>query len=93
MSGAGNAGKLATMPDAAPAPRDPPELHFFPGAHQLLWVVGGKVALRAEAWGGEQPARGVHYDVMKPRPTTPGRFVVRAVPNQHVAERRIRSRP
>ena len=29
-------------------------LHFFPGP-QLLWIVQGKVALRAEAWGGEVP--------------------------------------
>ena len=52
------------------------ELHFFPGPHLMVWVVDGKVALKAEAWGGEEPVAGVKYDVMKPRPTTPGKYVI-----------------
>jgi hypothetical protein len=52
------------------------ELHFYPGAKMLLWIVAGKVALRAEAWGGEPPQPGAQYDTMAPRQTTPGRYVV-----------------
>ena len=52
------------------------ELHFFPGAKQLLWIEQGKVALRAEAWGGEVPRPGVQYPVMPPRPTTPGKYII-----------------
>ena len=51
-------------------------LHFFPGPHVIVWVVGGKPQIRAEAWGGELPKPGVSYAVMKPRPTTPGRYVI-----------------
>ncbi|HKU43500.1 MAG TPA: hypothetical protein VJR89_35300 [Polyangiales bacterium] len=51
-------------------------LHFFPGPKQLLWLVAGKVALRAESWGGETPKPGHVDPVMQPRPTTPGRYVV-----------------
>lgn len=61
-----------------PKPTNPPsrELHFYPGEHVLTWVVDGKVLLTAKAWGGEVPTPGQTYVVMKPRPTTPGRFVV-----------------
>ena len=51
-------------------------LHFFPGVHLIIWVVDGKASIKAEAWGGEVPVKGVKYDVMKPRPTTPGRYVI-----------------
>lgn len=52
------------------------ELHFFPGEKLLLWVVDAKVEVRAEAWGGEPPQPGVQYNVMAPRRTTPGRYVI-----------------
>jgi hypothetical protein len=42
----------------------------------MLWVVGEKILERVVAWGGEGPASGVVYDVMKPRATTPGRYVI-----------------
>jgi len=59
-----------------PPPKDKKELHFYPGEHKLIWVVNGKAAIRAEAWGGEEPVAGVKYSIMKPRPTTPGRYVI-----------------
>ena len=52
------------------------ELHFFPGEKKLVWVVDGAPQIKADAWGGEEPVKGVKYDVMKPRPTTPGRYVI-----------------
>ncbi len=58
-----------------PAPKRR-ELHFYPGQHSVLWVVDGVVKLKAKAWGGEEPDPKVHYNVMKPRPTTPGRYVI-----------------
>ncbi len=51
-------------------------LHFFPGERKVIWAVNGKAVITADAWGGEEPKPGVKYDVMKPRPTTPGRFVI-----------------
>jgi hypothetical protein len=39
-------------------------------------LVFGKVPVVAEAWGGEEPTPGEIYNVMKPRPTTPGRYVI-----------------
>jgi hypothetical protein len=65
----------------APAPSPSPpakkkELHFYPKRHLMLWQVDGAVVAGAEAWGGEQPDPKIHYDVMKPRPTTPGRYVI-----------------
>ena len=59
-------------------PAEKKELHFFPGEHKIIWVVNGKPAIKAEAWGGEEPAPGVKYDVMKPRPTTPGHYVIQS---------------
>ncbi len=55
---------------------DTKELHFFPGERKIIWVVNGKAVVKASAWGGEEPVKGVKYDVMKPRPTTPGRYVI-----------------
>jgi hypothetical protein len=55
---------------------DTKELHFFPGVQTIIWVVNGKPEIKADAWGGEEPVPGVKYDVMKPRPTTPGRYVI-----------------
>jgi hypothetical protein len=52
------------------------ELHFFPGSRQLIWLVNDKVELKAEAWGGETPVPGRHYNVMPPQQTTPGKYVV-----------------
>jgi len=52
------------------------DLHFFPGAHLMVGVVDGQPAVRAEAWGGEEPVRGRVYKTMKPRKTTPGRYVI-----------------
>jgi hypothetical protein len=52
-------------------------LHFFPGAHRLIWVVDGKVVIDSEAWGGARPAPGDKSDpVMTPRRTTPGVYTV-----------------
>jgi hypothetical protein len=42
----------------------------------MRWVVDGATVAAAEARGGESPDPKLHYDVMKPRPTTPGRLVV-----------------
>src|SRR3954469_25284180 len=63
-------------PKPAKAAPKKSELHFFPGPHVMVWVVGGKPEARAEAWGGEEPKPGVTYPTMKPRPTTPGRYVI-----------------
>ena len=52
------------------------ELHFYPGTHEMVWLVNGAVVLKAEAWGGEKADPKKHYDTMKPRQTTPGRYVV-----------------
>ncbi len=52
------------------------ELHFYPGEHQVIWVVNGKAVIKAEGWGGEEPAKGVNYGQMKPQRTTPGRYVI-----------------
>jgi hypothetical protein len=52
------------------------KLHFYPGAQRLLWIVAGKVALRAEAWGGEPPQTGAQHSIMAPQRTTPGRYVI-----------------
>lgn len=58
-------------------------LHFYPGAKRLLWIVCGKAAVRAEAWGGEPPQPGVQYNTMAPRQTTPGRFVIHSYAPYH----------
>jgi len=55
------------------------ELHFFPGPHVLLWFVDGVVRLRAEAWGGVDPDPSAKDDVMEPRKTTPGRYIVHSL--------------
>lgn len=52
------------------------QLHFFPRQKRMVWTVGQRVVAEAEAWGGERPLRGVRYRTMKPRPTTPGNYVV-----------------
>jgi hypothetical protein len=59
-----------------PPHKDKKELHFYPGEHTLIWVVNGKAAIKAEAWGGEEPAKGSKNYIMKPHRTTPGRFVI-----------------
>ena len=59
------------------------ELHFFPGEHKLVWVIDGAADIKADAWGGEEPVPGVKYDVMKPRPTTPGRYVIHSYAPYH----------
>ena len=51
-------------------------LHFFPGVHRLIWVVDGRAKVSGEAWGGATPQKGMSYKVMKPRRTTPGRYIV-----------------
>jgi hypothetical protein len=51
-------------------------LHFFPGEHKVIWAINGKAVIVADGWGGEEPQPGVKYDVMKPRPTTPGMYVI-----------------
>jgi hypothetical protein len=52
------------------------ELHFYPGDKVMLWIVSGKVSMRAEAWGGEKPMRGVDYGIMAPRKTTAGTYII-----------------
>jgi hypothetical protein len=42
----------------------------------MLWVVDGIIIERSDAWGGETPDPTVAYNVMKPRPTTPGKYVI-----------------
>ena len=59
---------------AAKPPAYDRQLHFFPGVRQMIWPVAGKTSIFAEAWGGEEPDPSIKYDVMKPRPTTPGRY-------------------
>jgi hypothetical protein len=51
-------------------------LHFYPGDKRVLWVVRGKVAITAEAWGGEEPQAGARPERMRPQRTTPGRFII-----------------
>ncbi len=52
------------------------QLHFFPFPKRLVWTVGKKIAAQIEAWGGATPERGHHYPNMRPRPTTPGGYVI-----------------
>jgi hypothetical protein len=66
---------MAPKPKPKPS-KDVKELHFYPGEHALLWMVNGKAEIRAKAWGGEEPDPKKNYEVMAPRPTTPGRYVV-----------------
>ena len=56
-----------------PPPEDKKELHFYPGEHKVIWVVNGKAAIKAEAWGGEV---GPNDGTMTPQRTTPGRYVI-----------------
>ncbi|MDD1619926.1 MAG: hypothetical protein LUQ11_00480 [Methylococcaceae bacterium] len=67
-------------PRATPAFKKPAikrqELHFYPGARQLIWLVNDEVKVKAEAWGGESPIPGFTYSVMPPRQTTPGKYVI-----------------
>jgi hypothetical protein len=51
-------------------------LHFYPGDKRVVWMVGGKIEVSAEAWGGEEPAAGAAGERMRPQRTTPGRFVI-----------------
>jgi hypothetical protein len=57
-------------------PKSKGELRFYPGPHTLIWVVDGKAQITAGAWGGEVANPKVKYATMKPRPTTPGRYVI-----------------
>lgn len=52
------------------------QLHFFQTPRRLLWVLGKRILVDIEAWGGERPVRRVHYDTMAPRLTTAGTYVV-----------------
>ncbi|MEP6652621.1 MAG: hypothetical protein ABJA82_04650 [Myxococcales bacterium] len=61
---------------AAKQPAYDRQLHFFPGAHQIIWLPAGKAPLVAKAWGGENADPTIKYNVMKPRPTTPGRYII-----------------
>jgi hypothetical protein len=51
-------------------------LHFFPGDGSIIWMVDGRIVLRSNAWGGESPDPTIHYRVMPPRRTTPGKYVI-----------------
>lgn len=58
------------------------QIHFFPLQKRLLWTVGKKIMLEAEAWGGVQGVPHHHYPGdhvdggMRPQPTTPGTYVI-----------------
>ena len=52
------------------------QLHFFPLPKRLLWTSGKKIVGQIEAWGGVEAQRGIHYKTMRPRPTTPGGYVI-----------------
>jgi hypothetical protein len=49
----------------------------------MIWVVDGKAAVTVEAWGGVAAVHGVRYDTMKPRRTTPGRYVIHSCAPYH----------
>jgi hypothetical protein len=51
-------------------------LHFFSFPKLLVWTNGKKIVAQIEAWGGTKPERGRRYPNMKPRPTTPGGYVI-----------------
>ncbi|HLK91388.1 MAG TPA: hypothetical protein VKZ18_15930 [Polyangia bacterium] len=52
------------------------QIHFFPFSKVLLWTKGKKILAQVEAWGGENPRRGIDYGKMKPHLTTPGGYVI-----------------
>ncbi len=54
----------------------PSELHFYPGVHVMIWVVDGQPSVWVQAWGGTDPIPGWDDGGMKPKKTTPGRFVI-----------------
>lgn len=58
---------------------DKKTLHFFPEMKRMVWVVNGKIAIDVEAWGGEPPDPKNPDPIMKPRRTTPGRYVIDTV--------------
>jgi len=56
------------------------QLHFFPGSRLLLWLKGKTIVGKIEAWGGEKPAKHVHYRPgTRPGLTTPGTYVIYAI--------------
>jgi hypothetical protein len=60
--------------------RDPSQLHFYPGEKRLLFLVGIKVVLDIEAWGGPQmPLPRGPNEKFGPAPTTPGRFRIGSI--------------
>ncbi|MDB4975003.1 MAG: hypothetical protein JWN48_3344 [Myxococcaceae bacterium] len=67
---------LTCMGDASDWQNAASQLHFYPQAFLLVWVVDGMVVQRAEAWGGASPQAGIDYGRMAPRRTTPGRYVI-----------------
>lgn len=44
----------------------------------LIWVVDGKPTVWVQAWGGTDPIPGVDDGGMKPKKTTPGRFIIQS---------------
>lgn len=54
------------------------QLHFFPYQKRIIWTVGKQILANGEAWGGSAPVPGVFYPTMKPRPTTPGTYVIQS---------------
>lgn len=51
-------------------------LEFYPGVHVMIWVVDGHPSLWVQAWGGSDPVPGWDDGGMKPRKTTPGRYLI-----------------
>jgi hypothetical protein len=58
-------------------------LHFFPGQKAIIWAVNGVVKFRAEAWGEQAPISGANYGIMRPRQTTPGKYVIHSAAPYH----------
>jgi L,D-transpeptidase catalytic domain len=54
-------------------------LHFFPSQKKMMWVINGSSTMTVEAWGGEPPDPKIKYGIMKPRKTTPGKYVIYSV--------------
>lgn len=62
-----------------PPKKEKKELHFFPDQKKMMWVINGLSSITVEAWGGELPDPKVKYSIMKPRKTTPGKYVIYSV--------------
>jgi len=60
------------------------EVHFYPGAKTLVFFVGGKIRLIADAWGGPRRKEPRHDgEPMAAAPTHPGVFVIDHIEAYH----------